>query len=200
MDFGLSEEERMILQTVREFVHKEVAPLLTEVQKAEVRGERFPDRDTVRGLQARARTAGLWGLQTPEAYGGANLSSVLNALIGMELGRSLVSFNFGGSADNILFGGTAEQQERYLLPTIEGERHSCFALSEPNTGSDATNIQTRAVKDGGDWLINGQKTWISNAHDADFAIVFAVTDAEKRARGGITAFLVDRDMGWTERP
>ncbi len=71
MDFGLSEEERMILQTVREFVRKEVSPLLTEVQKAEVRGERFPDRETVRALQARARTAGLWGLQTPEAYGGA---------------------------------------------------------------------------------------------------------------------------------
>ncbi len=201
MDFGLSEEERMILQTVREFVRKEVAPLLTEVQKAEVRGERFPDRQTVKDLQARARTAGLWGLQTPEAYGGANLNSVMNALTAMELGRSLVSFNFGGGADNILFGGTEEQKQRYLLPTIEGELHSCFALSEPNTGSDATNIQTRAVKDpSGDWMINGQKTWISNAHDADFAIVFAVTDPEKRARGGITAFLVDRDMGWTERP
>jgi hypothetical protein len=74
---------------------------------------------------------------------------VLNALIGMELGRSLVSFKFGGSADNILFGGTGEQQERYLLPTIEGKRRSCFALSEPNTGSDATNIQTRdAIHDG----------------------------------------------------
>jgi alkylation response protein AidB-like acyl-CoA dehydrogenase len=118
----------------------------------------------------------------------------------MELGRSLVSFNFGGGADNILFAGTDEQKQRYLVPTIEGQRHSCFALSEPNTGSDATNIQMRAVKDGGDWVIDGQKTWISNAHQADFAIVFAVTDPVKRAKGGITAFLVDRDMGWTERP
>jgi alkylation response protein AidB-like acyl-CoA dehydrogenase len=186
---------------VREFVRKEVAPLLNEVQKAEVRGERFPDKGTVRALQQKARVAGLWGLQTPEEYGGANLSNLMNALVGMEVGRSLVSFNFGGGADNILFGGTEEQKQRYLLPTIEGERHSCFALSEPNTGSDATNIQTRATRDGGgDWIINGQKTWISNAHDADFAIVFAVTDPEKRARGGITAFLVDRDMGWTERP
>src|SRR5207244_4238151 len=122
------------------------------------------------------RTAGLWGLQTPEEYGGANLTSVLNALIAMELGRSLVSFNFGGSADNILFAGTDEQKQRYLVPTIEGQRHSCFALSEPNTGSDATNIQARAVQDGGDWVIDGQKTWISNAHQADYAIVFAVTD------------------------
>src|SRR3954471_16537890 len=130
MDFGLSDEERMILQTVREFVRKEVAPLLTEVQKAEIRGERFPDRQTVRTLQANARTAGLWGLQTPEEYGGASLGSVRNALVGMELGRSLVTFNFGGNPDNILFGGTDDQKQRYLLPTIEGERHSCFALSE----------------------------------------------------------------------
>ncbi len=200
MDFGLSDEEKMILQTVREFTDKEVRPLLPEVQKAEIRGERFPDRDTVKSLRQKARTAGLWGLQTPEEYGGANLNSVLNALIAMELGRSLVSFNFGGSADNILFAGTDEQKQRYLVPTIEGERHSCFALSEPNTGSDATNIQMRAVQDGGDWVIDGQKTWISNAHQADFAIVFAVTDPVKRAKGGITAFLVDRDMGWTERP
>src|SRR5579859_647473 len=81
MDFGLTDEQRMILQTVREFVQKEVAPLLPEVQKAEIRGERFPDRSTIRGLQAKARTAGLWGLQTPEDYGGANLGSVMNALI-----------------------------------------------------------------------------------------------------------------------
>jgi acyl-CoA dehydrogenase len=200
MDFGLSDEEKMILQTVREFTDKEIRPLLTEVQKAEIRGERFPDRATLTALQQKAKVAGLWGLQTPEEYGGANLNSVLNALIAMELGRSLVSFNFGGNADNILFAGTDEQKQRYLVPTIEGERHSCFALSEPNTGSDATNIQMRAVKDGGDWLIDGQKTWISNAHQADFAIVFAVTDPVKRAKGGITAFLVDRDMGWTERP
>jgi alkylation response protein AidB-like acyl-CoA dehydrogenase len=200
MDFGLSDEEKMILQTVREFTDKEVRPLLPEVQKAEIRGERFPDRATVKSLQQKARTAGLWGLQTPEEYGGANLNSVLSALIAMELGRSLVSFNFGGSADNILFAGTDEQKQRYLVPTIEGERHSCFALSEPNTGSDATNIQMRAVQEGGDWVIDGQKTWISNAHQADFAIVFAVTDPVKRAKGGITAFLVDRDMGWTERP
>jgi acyl-CoA dehydrogenase len=200
MDFGLSDEEKMIVQTVREFTDKEIRPLLPEVQKAEIRGERFPDRATVTALQQKAKVAGLWGLQTPEEYGGANLNSVLNALIAMELGRSLVSFNFGGNADNILFAATDQQKQRYLLPTIEGERHSCFALSEPNTGSDATNIQMRAVKDGGDWVLDGQKTWISSAHQADFAIVFAVTDPVKRAKGGITAFLVDRDMGWTERP
>ena len=128
MDFGLSEEQRMILQTVRDVVRKEVAPLLTEVQKAEIRGERFPDRPTIRSLQAKARTAGLWGLSTPEDYGGANLGAVMNSLVAMEIGRTLVTFQFGGGADNILFGGTEEQKRRYLLPTIEGERHSCFAF------------------------------------------------------------------------
>jgi acyl-CoA dehydrogenase len=200
MDFALSDEQKMILQTVREFVRRDLAPLLAEVQKAEIRGERFPDRSTTRGLQQKAKTAGLWGLLTPEAYGGADLGLLMTALINMETARSLVSFNYGGSADNILYAGTDEQKQKYLIPTINGERRSCFALSEPGTGSDATNIQTRATQNGGDWVINGQKTWISGAHDADFAIVFAVTDPEKRANGGITAFLVDRDMGWIDQP
>jgi len=157
MDFGLSDEEKMIVQTVREFTDKEIRPLLPEVQKAEIRGERFPDRATVTALQQKAKVAGLWGLQTPEEYGGANLNSVLNALIAMELGRSLVSFNFGGNADNILFAGTDQQKQRYLLPTIEGERHSCFALSEPNTGSDAKAIRLKATweADKKGWIVNG---------------------------------------------
>ena len=200
MDFGLSDEQRMILDTTREFVRKELAPLLPEVQRAEIRGERFPDRGTVRALRERAKAAGLWGLLTPEAYGGADLGLLMTTMIQMETSRSLVPFSYGGSADNILYGGTEEQRREYLAPTISGERRSCFALSEPDTGSDATNIQTRAVRDGGDWLSKGRKTWISGAHDADFAIVFAVTDADKGARTGITAFLVDRDMGWTEQP
>jgi acyl-CoA dehydrogenase len=200
MDFALSDEQKMILQTVREFVRRDLAPLLPQVQKAEIRGERFPDRSTTRELQQKAKTAGLWGLLTPDAYGGADLGLLMTCLINIETARSLVSFNYGGSADNILYAGSDEQKQKYLIPTIDGERRSCFALSEPNTGSDATNIQTRAVKDGGDWVINGQKTWISGAHDADFAIVFAVTDPDKRANGGITAFLVDREMGWTEQP
>src|SRR5260221_8700205 len=103
MDFGLSDEEKMILQTVREFTDKEVRPLLPEVQKAEIRGERFPDRDTLKSLRQKARTAGLWGLQTPEEYGGGNLNTVLKSLIAIELGRALVSFHFRGNAPNIPF-------------------------------------------------------------------------------------------------
>lgn len=200
MDFGLSEEQRMILDTVREFVRRELSPLLPEVQRAEIRGERFPDRSTARTLHDRAKAAGLWGLMTPEEYGGANLGMLMTSMITIETARSLVNFNYGGSADNILYGGSEDQKREYLVPTINGERRSCFALSEPDTGSDATKIQARATRNGGDWVINGRKTWISGAHDADYAIVFAVTDQERGARGGITAFLVDREMGWTEQP
>lgn len=200
MDFGLSEEQRMILDTVREFVRRELSPLLPEVQRAEIRGERFPDRSTARTLHDRAKAAGLWGLMTPEEYGGANLGMLMTSMITIETARSLVNFNYGGSADNILYGGSDDQKREYLVPTINGERRSCFALSEPDTGSDATKIQARATRNGGDWVINGRKTWISGAHDADYAIVFAVTDQERGARGGITAFLVDREMGWTEQP
>jgi acyl-CoA dehydrogenase len=200
VDFALSEEQTMMLDTVRRFVSKELTPLLPEVQRAEARGERFPDPETLRALREKASSAGMWGLLTPERYDGADVGLLMASMITMETTRSLVPFEYGGNADNILYNGTDEQKHEYLEPTIRGERRSCFALSEPDTGSDATNIRTRAVKDGGDWVINGQKTWISGAHDADFAIVYAVTDPEKRANGGITAFLVDRDMGWTDRP
>ena len=200
MDFGLSDEQKMILDVTREFVRKELLPLEGEVSKAEIQGRTFPDRQTYRELQLKAKSAGLWGLQTPEEYGGANVGSLLTALINMETARALVRFNYGGSADNILQAGNDEQKKRYLIPTIEGERHSCFALSEPDTGSDATNIKTTAVKRNGSWMLNGRKIFISGAEQADFAIVFAVTDKEKRHRGGITAFLVDRDMGWTSSP
>ena len=91
-----------------------------------------------------------------------------------------------------------DQKAEYLVPTIEGERISCFAITEPGAGSDAANITFRARRDGDDWVLNGEKTFITNGNDADFAIVVAVTDPEKGARGGgTTAFLVDREMGWT---
>ena len=199
MDFALSDEQRMILGTVRQFVQKELLPLEAEIQRAELEGRQFPDRTTIRQLQATARKAGLWGLLTPEEYGGANLGFLMTAMITMETARALVPFIYGGGADNILYQCTAVLRERYLLPTIEGERQSCFALTEPDTGSDATNIKMPAVRDGTDWVLNGEKVFITNGCEADFAIVFAVTDRNKGYKGGVTAFLVDRAMGWTSR-
>ena len=200
MDFGLSDEQRMILATVRDFVQRELIPLEADVQRAELEGRKFPDRSALRRVQEKARAAGLWGLLTPEEYGGASLGFLMTALITMETSRALVPFTYGGFADNILYRCTAEQKERYLLPLIQGDRVSCFALTEPDTGSDATNIKMPAVRDGSEWVLNGQKVFITNGAEADFAIVFAVTDRDKGYKGGVTAFLVDRSLGWTSRP
>jgi acyl-CoA dehydrogenase len=202
VDFRLAPEEKMILETVRDFIRTELTPLEEAQQQAhlEGRGHEFPDAATRRRLQARAKELGLWGIATPKEYGGADLSTLMNALIAMEMGRCLVSFQFPGHADNILFLANDRQKERYLIPTLNGERRSCFALTEPTAGSDATNIRMTAVQDGsGDWILNGEKIFITNGNEADFAIVFAVNDREKGTRGGITAFLVDRAMGWQSR-
>ncbi|KWZ84981.1 MULTISPECIES: acyl-CoA dehydrogenase family protein [Heyndrickxia] len=196
MDFTLSDEQKMIQRTVREFVKKELMPLEQEVLKNEREGRPGLTDSVIKNLQEKAKAAGFWGINTPEEYGGANLGPVMTALLQMELGRTFVPFSFGGSADNILYDCNEEQKQKYLIPVINGERRSCFALTEPGAGSDAANIKMTAVKDGDHWVLNGEKVFITNGNEADFAMVFAVTDKEKGANGGVTCFLVDRDMGW----
>jgi alkylation response protein AidB-like acyl-CoA dehydrogenase len=204
MDLSLSEEEREIREWVRVFVTKELMPLEPDVLERERRGERGISLDEVGALQAKARESGFFGIQTPEEYGGMGLGAVMHALIEVELGRTFVPFKFGGDADNILFEANDEQRERYLLPTIEGTRRSCFAITEPGAGSDARNIRTTAVRDGDEWVVNGEKTFITGGDLADFTMVFAVTDAEKHREGrsneSVTCFLVDREAGWTSTP
>ncbi|HLH74791.1 MAG TPA: acyl-CoA dehydrogenase family protein [Chloroflexota bacterium] len=202
MDFGLTQEQKLILETVKDFTRTELMPLEEEMRKAELEGwgDQFPDAQTTNRLRLKAKDLGLWGLDTPEEYGGLNLGTVMMALISIEVSHCLVPFRFGGSADNILYAGNEEQKKEYLIPTINGERKSCFAITEPTAGSDATNIRMTATRDAsGDWILNGEKIFITGGNEADFAIVFAVTDKEKGYRGGITAFLVDRAMGWTSR-
>src|SRR6185312_12735743 len=197
MDFGLTDEERAVRDTARSFIKKEVEPLEQELLRRERRHEPGITRDELRELQLKAREFGFWGLSTPEEYGGMNLSAVLQSLIWTEIGRTIVPFRFGGEADNILYYANEEQKKEYLIPTIEGERISCFAITEPGAGSDAANIKLSARPDGDDWVLNGEKTFITNGNEADFCIVVAVTDKEKGVRGGgTTAFLVDRSMGW----
>jgi acyl-CoA dehydrogenase len=202
MDFRISQEQKLILGTVRDFVRTELMPLEEEMQRAELAGwgHKFPDEQTAKELELKAKELGLWGINTPEEYGGINLGVAMTSLINMELGKCFVPFRFGGSADNILYSANEEQKREYLIPTINGERKSCFAITEPTAGSDATNIRMTAVKDAsGDWILNGEKIFITGGNEADFVIVFAVTDKEKGHRGGITAFLVDRAMGWTSQ-
>jgi alkylation response protein AidB-like acyl-CoA dehydrogenase len=197
MDFSLGEEEKAIRDTARAFIRNDVMPLEQEVLRRERNHQPGLDRSELRELQLKAKKFGFWGLSTPEEYGGMNLPAVMQSLIWTELGRTFVPFRFGGEADNILFYANDEQKREYLTPTVEGERVSCFAITEPGAGSDAANIKLSARRDGDDWVLNGEKTFITNGNDADFAIVVAVTDRERGVRGGgTTAFLVDRAMGW----
>lgn len=196
MDFTLSEEQKMIQRTIREFVNNELIPLEQEVLKNEREGRPSISEEKLEPIRKKAKDLGFWGLNTPKEYGGADLGPIMAALVAMEMGRTFVPFNFGGTADNILYDGNEEQKEKYLIPTINGEKKSCFAITEPGAGSDIRNLKTTAVKDGDHWVINGEKIFITGGNEADFCMVFAVTDPEKGSYGGVTCFLVDRDMGW----
>jgi len=196
MDLALSEEQQDVRDWVRAFVAKEIMPLEPDVLRRERAGEIGFPAEQKRELQLKAKESGFWGVLTPEEYGGMNVGAVMAALIEVELGKSFVPFSFGGYADNILYYANEEQKQRYLIPTLSGERRSSFAITEPGAGSDAKAIRTSAVRDGDDWIINGEKTFITGGNEADFAMVFAVTDKSLGANGGVTCFLVDREMGW----
>jgi len=202
VDLSLTDDEREVRSWVRTFVTKELVPLEQETLARERRGERGIAADELTALRETAKRAGFFGIHTPVEHGGMGLGAVMSALVEIELGRTFLQFSFGGEADNILYDANEAQQERYLLPTIAGARKSCFAITEPGAGSDARAIRTSAKRDGGtgDWVINGEKTFITGGHEADFVMVFAVTDKEKGADGGVTCFLVDRGQGWTSEP
>jgi acyl-CoA dehydrogenase len=197
VDFAFTEEQIAIRDTARKFIADELVSREPDALRRERRGEPAISRDEHLDLQLKAKTFGFWGLSTPDEFGGMDLPAVTQALIWTETGRTFVPFRFGGEADNILYYADAQQRDEYLIPTIAGDRRSCFAITEPGAGSDAANIRTSARPDGDDWVITGEKTFITGGNDADFAIVIAVTDPERGARNGSTAFLVDRTMGWT---
>ena len=199
MDFELLEEQRMLQDTVRRFVRQELLPLEPLVLQRDTQGltgEELLPAEVEERLLAKAGEAGLWGLDVPEEFGGLNLGALPKCLATEELYKTITPFTFPPDAPNLhmlMQTCTPAQRERYLLPYARGEKRSAIAISEPGAGSDPAAMQTTAVKKGDQWVINGRKIWISRAHIADFIIVMALTDKEKRARGGITAFLVDKD-------
>ncbi|WP_106497882.1 acyl-CoA dehydrogenase family protein [Lentibacillus sp. Marseille-P4043] len=199
MDLRLTDEQKMVQQTIRKFVEKELKPLENEVLRNEREGKPSLSQEKMKELQLKAKEAGFWGINTPGEYGGADIGQMMLAIVLMEVSKTFVPFEFGGSADNILYYGNDEQKEKYLIPTINGDKKSCFAMTEPGAGSDTRNIKTTAVKDGNEWIINGEKTFITGGNEADFVMVIAITDKEshqKTGRDGVTCFIVDRDMGW----
>lgn len=193
MDFALPLGIQELKQTARHFVNEECISLERELEPDWI--ELPPELH--QRLVEKIKALGLWAVGVPKELGGAGLGALGYAAIRAEQCRSVIGTShytpFGGEIPPPLYFATARQKERYLLPVLRGEKKVAFAQTEPGAGSDAAAIQTRAVREGDGWRINGVKRFATLADKADFLLVVAVTDAEKRARGGITMFLVDRD-------
>ncbi|HLL09226.1 MAG TPA: acyl-CoA dehydrogenase family protein [Nocardioidaceae bacterium] len=192
MDFELSDEQLAVVDTVRRFVTNELYPHENEVERL---GDVPPH--LVESIRAKALTSGLYAANMPAELGGGGLDAVAMTLVELELGKASYALQWlVARPSNILLACEGEQRERYLLPSIRGERHDCLAMTEPGAGSDVRAMTTRAVRDGDDYVITGTKHFISNAELADFVILFAATGAEETSAGRrnlITGFLVDFD-------
>ncbi len=199
MNFGLSDEQEMIVSTVRSFVEKEIYPHEDEVERTgEVRSE------IAEAIKSKTIKLGFYACNFPESAGGAGLSHLDFALVERELGRgSMALTHFFGRPQNILMACRGDQIERYLKPAVKGERMDALAMTEPDAGSDIRGMKCSATRDGDDWVVNGTKHFISGAEHADFVIVFVATGEDQTEKGPkkrITAFLVDRGTpGFTIR-
>jgi acyl-CoA dehydrogenase len=191
MDFGLSDEQRLVVDTVRGFLERELYPLEAEVDRTGV----VPD-EVGRTIRQRVLELGFYAANIPAEFGGGGLDHLTVALLERELGRASMALTVHfGRPSNILCACDARQRERYLFPAVRGERIDCLAITEPDAGSDVRSMKTFARRDNDDYVINGTKHFISHADIADFAIVFVATGAESTAKGQkqrITCFLIDR--------
>ena len=196
MTIGLAEEYRMLQELAAKFVDRELMPLESAVLAREMSGQPIALTEQEEApLLAKCRELGLWGLDVPESIGGANLPAIARMGVYEELGRTVTPFTFPpDSPDLHMLMATANERQRklYLEPYARGEMRSAIAVSEPGAGADPAAMTTRAVKDGEHWVINGRKIWISFVKAADFTILMALTDPAKKARGGITAFIVEK--------
>jgi glutaryl-CoA dehydrogenase (non-decarboxylating) len=188
MDFELSDEQRLTQETVRAFVDQRVLPVAVQNDI-----EHKLDLDLIHGMAE----LGILGIVIPEAYGGAGLDFVAEALACEEIERgeaafrTLISVHVGLNSLSILRYGTEEQKQRWLPPQAKGEKLACFALTEPGAGSDVAALRTTARRQGDAYVLNGQKNWISYASVADHALVFAKTDPAAGHKG-ISAFLLEK--------
>ena len=192
MDFALTDEQEMIVDTVRTFVDRELVPHEDDVERL---GEVPPD--LVKGIRRRSLDAGIYAANMPTEFGGGGLDNLTMAMVDRAFGWTQYALHYiVARPSNILQACTGGQVEDYLAPTVRGERVDCLAMSEPGAGSDIRGMSCRAERQGDDYLINGTKHFISHADLADYTILFAATGEEQTARGPkklITAFLVDHD-------
>src|ERR1700761_3732711 len=196
MDFEIAEEHRMLKDLVANFVRDELMPLEAGVmaREADGKGLGLGAEDHAR-LDKVAHSLGLFGLDAPEDVGGSDLPMVAMVGVEEEIGRCATPYTLPPDSPNLrMLMQTVDDRQRaaYLAPYVAGETVSAIGISEPGAGGDPAGMTTTAVRDGDDWVINGRKIWISRAADADFTILMALTDREKRSRGGISAFLVDK--------
>jgi glutaryl-CoA dehydrogenase (non-decarboxylating) len=188
IDFALTDEQNLLVQTVREFAARELAPVIRENDSAQQY-----DPATFGKLAG----LGLTGICFPERYGGAGMDYISLALISEELEyvdtslRVIISVHVGLCSGGIYQWGTEEQKQRYLVPLARGERFGAFGLTGPEAGSDVAGMNATARRDGDSYILNGEKIWVSAADVADTFLVFAYTDKERKHRG-ISAFIVDR--------
>jgi acyl-CoA dehydrogenase len=197
MDFELLEEYRMLQDLVARFVSDHLLPLEPVVLAREAAGEGLHiTAEERQQLDQISRELGLWGLDAPGAMGGMDLPAVALVGVNEEIGKSVVPYVLPPDSPNLrMLDATVNpaQRRRYLEPYVRGETVSAIAISEPGAGSDPAAMRTNAVRDGDMWVLNGRKIWISKADTADHFITMAATDRSQGARGGISAFIVDRD-------
>ena len=196
MHFELLEEHRLLQDLVARFVRENLIPLEQKVLERDASGQgaylSHEERDRI---DAVSREMGLWGLDAPEDVGGADLPTVAMIGVNIEMGKTCVPYHLPPDSPNLrmlMATVNEDQRERYLAPYVQKGTVSAIGISEPGAGADPAAMITRAVREGDEWVINGRKIWISRAQEADFTILMAVTDKQKGARGGISAFLVDR--------
>jgi acyl-CoA dehydrogenase len=196
MNFELEEDHRLLQDLVARFVREMLIPLEQKVLERDASGQgaylSHEERDRI---DARSRDMGLWGLDAPEDAGGSDLPAVAMIGVNIEMGKTCVPYHLPPDSPNLrmlMATVNEDQRERYLKPYVQDRTVSAIGISEPGAGADPAAMITRAVKEGNEWVINGRKIWISRAAEADFTILMAVTDRQKGARGGISAFLVDK--------
>jgi alkylation response protein AidB-like acyl-CoA dehydrogenase len=197
MDFELAEEYRMLRDLVQRFVREELIPLEAGVleRDAEGKGAYLTASERER-LDKVSKEMGLWSLDAPEDAGGMGMPHVALVAVNEALGSTVAQYTLPPDSPNLqMLMATVNEQQRtaYLEPYARGETISAIGISEPGAGADPAGMLTKAVRDGDDWVINGRKIWITRAAEADFTILMAITDPVKRARGGMSAFLVDGD-------
>jgi acyl-CoA dehydrogenase len=185
------ETREQLIDTVRRFVTERLRPL-----EAKVAEDDAMPPEVVEEMKA----LGLFGLSIPEAYGGLDLSMEDECLVAVELGRTSPAFrstfgtNVGIGSQGLVMFGTEDQKHKYLPGIASGEIITSFALTEPEAGSDSANVQTRAILDGDAYVLNGSKRFITNANKADLFTVMARSDPDKPGAGGVSAFLVERNL------